>query len=90
MHGFQHFLCRVGACYRQQIRVMLFYDITLCTQTTRNDDLAVLIHSFTNGVQGLGDSVIDKTTGVYNDQIRIIVLCRQFITLDSKLGQYSL
>ena len=80
MDGFHYLVCSVRAGHSEYIRVRLFYDITLGTETAGDDHLAVFIQRFTDRIQRLFDSSVNKTTGVHYHQVSTIITGRNFIT----------
>jgi len=57
------------------------------TQTSRNDDLAVLGERLADGVERFLDRGVDEAAGVDDDEVGAGVVGRGDVTLSPKLGE---
>ena len=71
-------------------RVCCLDNVALGAETACNDDLAVFIQRFTDGVERLLNCGIDKAAGIDDNEVRIIVTRRDFVALGAQLGQDTL
>ena len=72
-------------------RRMRFYnDVALGAEAAGDDDLAVFVECFANGVERFFHRCINKAAGVNDDQIGIFVARRNLVAFGPQLGQDTL
>ena len=72
---------------RQNLRIRFANQIGSRTQTTGNDDAAILGQGLVNGLERFGDCAFDEATGIHDDDVGLGIARRRFVTLDTQLCQ---
>ena len=68
-----NFLIGLWASNRNKIIKSCFDDLFFFSQATGNDDVAIIFYCLFNRIQRLFNSWVNKTTGIYNNHIRISI-----------------
>ncbi|KAG0929904.1 hypothetical protein G6F31_017194 [Rhizopus arrhizus] len=78
VHGAHHLFILLGTGHRQHAGVHLADRRFLTAHTAGDDDLAVLGQRFADGFQRFRLGAVDESTGVDDDDVRIVVFGRDF------------
>ena len=73
VHGRHHFVSRMWSGHRQDLGVRLLDDIAFGAEAARHDHSAVFSKGFADRLERLFHRRIDEPTGVYDDEIGILV-----------------
>jgi hypothetical protein len=87
VHVAHHFFHRVRTGNGQHRRVRRLDDVALGAEAAGDDDLAVLVECLADGVERFLDGGINEAAGVDDDQIGIIVIWGNFVTLGAQAGK---
>ena len=90
MHGANHFFVGLRPGNGQHIGILLLYILRFDTKTTRDNDLTVFVYRLTDGVHRFGNSTIDESTRIHNNEISGVVIRYDFVTIGTELGQNPL
>ena len=85
-----HILILLRTSDRKNVGVKVFNGVSLTSQTTGYNHLAIFIHSLGDGPKALITRTVNKAASVHNNHIRPIIGRRNFITSGAKLGQNPL
>ena len=87
VHMAHHLFHRVRAGDGKHRRVRRLHDVALGAEAASNDDLAVLVQRFADGVERFLDGGIDEAAGIDDDQVGIVVTGRNLVTLGAQAGE---
>ncbi|MNV70252.1 hypothetical protein D3C71_1632050 [compost metagenome] len=87
MHGAHHFFILLGAGHGQHAGVHLADHRFLDAHAAGDDDFAVLGQCFADGFQRFRLGAVDESTGIDDDDVRVVVFGRDFVPFGAQLRQ---
>ena len=87
MHGIQDLFVLMRACHGEDLRVVFADVVGFCAQAAGDDDAAIFLERFTDGVERFRFGAVEKPAGVDDDGLCARVIGRDGVAFGAQAGE---